>query len=200
MASRSAGRQAAGRYPWIRPGRAWRDAKLKAGAKPNTVRLDLAVISHLFTIAAKEWGLPVDNPCARIRMPSAGQGREVRMSPAQEAAIIQEAAKINPELPDWIVLAVETGMRRGEIAGLRREWITGRVARLPDTKNGTARSVPLSSQAVAAVESLPANPAAPILTIEMGLADFRPRKVLRFETPAEVFQREILNLTNRVAL
>ena len=28
----------------------------------------------------------------------------------------------------------------------------------------------------------------------------RPRKVLGFETPAEVFQREILNLTNRVAL
>jgi len=28
----------------------------------------------------------------------------------------------------------------------------------------------------------------------------RPRKVLGFETPAEAFQREILNLTNRVAL
>jgi len=28
----------------------------------------------------------------------------------------------------------------------------------------------------------------------------RPRKVLGFETPAEVFQREILKLTNRVAL
>jgi IS30 family transposase len=28
----------------------------------------------------------------------------------------------------------------------------------------------------------------------------RPRKVLGFDTPAEVFQREILNLTNRVAL
>lgn len=135
---------------------AWRDAKLKAGAKANTVRLDLAVISHLYTIAAKEWSLPVDNPCAKIRKPSAGQGREVRMSPEKEAAILAEAAKINPELPAWIVLAVETGMRRSELAGLRREWIAGRVARLPDTKNGTARSVPLSSRALDTLASLPA--------------------------------------------
>lgn len=133
----------------------WRDAKFKAGAKPDTVRLDLAVISHLYTIATKEWNLPVENPCAKIRKPSAGQGRDVRMSLGQEAAIITEAAKINAELPAWIILAVETGMRRGELAGLRREWITGRVVKLPDTKNGMARSVPLSKRAVALLSSLP---------------------------------------------
>ena len=33
-----------------------------------------------------------------------------------------------------------------------------------------------------------------------GRLNHRPRKVLGFETPAEVFQRKILNLTNRVAL
>lgn len=132
----------------------WRDARLKAGASANTVRLDLALISHLFTIAEKEWNLPVDNPCVKIRKPSPGAGREVRMMPDQEKAILSEAAKINPELTAWIVLAVETGMRRSELAGLRREWITGRVARLPDTKNGTARSVPLSGRALETIAAL----------------------------------------------
>ena len=134
---------------------ALRDQRLADGQKPNTVRLDLALISHLFTIAANEWGLPVDNPCAKIRKPSAGKGREVRMNPEQEAAIVAELAKINPELVAWATLAVETGMRRGELASLRREFITGRVIRIPDTKNGEPRSVPLSSRAVSALASLP---------------------------------------------
>lgn len=134
---------------------AWRDAKIKVGLSPNSVRLELALISHLYTIAAKEWGLPVVNPCANIRKPSAGPGREVRMSPPQEAAILAEAAQINPELPAWIVLAVETGMRRGEVAGLRWEWIKGRVVRLPDTKNGSARDVPLSPRAQDMLSALP---------------------------------------------
>jgi integrase len=134
---------------------AWRDKRLAEGQKPNTVRLDLALISHLYTIAAKEWGLPVDNPCAKIRKPSAGQGREVRMSADQEALILVELAKINPELVAWATLAVESGMRRGELASLRREWFVGRVVRIPDTKNGEPRRVPLSSRAVSALASLP---------------------------------------------
>jgi len=134
---------------------AWRDKRLAEGQKPNTVRLDLALISHLYTIAAKEWGLPVENPCSKIRKPSAGKGREVRVTPDQEAAIVAELAKINPELVAWATLACETGMRRGELASLRREWITGRVVRIPDTKNGEPRSVPLSSRALAALAFLP---------------------------------------------
>ena len=46
-------------------------------------------------------------------------------------------------------------MRRGEIHGLKRAWIKGRVAHLPDTKNGSSRSVPLSKRALEAVGSLP---------------------------------------------
>jgi len=45
-------------------------------------------------------------------------------------------------------------MRAGEIVGLRRQDITGRVAHLPETKNGDARNVPLSSEAVRLLEAL----------------------------------------------
>ena len=48
-------------------------------------------------------------------------------------------------------------MRRGEIAGLRWENVNlkQRSAHLPDTKNGTARTVPLSLEAVVILQSLP---------------------------------------------
>ena len=35
---------------------AYRDKRLKT-AKPNTVRIELALLSHLFTVARQEWGL-----------------------------------------------------------------------------------------------------------------------------------------------
>ncbi|NHW87576.1 tyrosine-type recombinase/integrase, partial [Escherichia coli] len=53
-------------------------------------------------------------------------------------------------LPSVVWLAVETAMRRSEIAGLRWEHIDleRRVAHLPSTKNGSSRDVPLSTRAV----------------------------------------------------
>ncbi len=56
-----------------------------------------------------------------------------------------------------IRFAIATGMRRGEILSL--EWrnidMAQRVATLPDTKNGEARQVPLSTAAIAAITPLP---------------------------------------------
>src|SRR5690606_33470601 len=36
---------------------AWRDERLREGKSTATVRLNLAIISHLYTVAAKEWGI-----------------------------------------------------------------------------------------------------------------------------------------------
>ena len=62
-----------------------------------------------------------------------------------------------PKLRPLIVLALETAMRLGELIDLRWENINlaRRTAHLPETKNNTARTVPLSSIAVAEFRSLP---------------------------------------------
>ena len=45
----------------------------------NTVRLELALLSHLFTVAIQEWGLGLTfNPVLNIRKPSPGDGRDRR--------------------------------------------------------------------------------------------------------------------------
>tara|TARA_Y100000310_G_C20662915_1_gene805778 strand:- start:2089 stop:2469 length:381 start_codon:yes stop_codon:yes gene_type:complete len=66
-------------------------------------------------------------------------------------------------------------MRAGEIAGLTRKAVdlSRRVAHLPKTKNGTARSVPLSSEAVKLIEALPE--ADPILGLTARELDVRWR-------------------------
>jgi integrase len=55
-----------------------------------------------------------------------------------------------PDMRALIVLALETGMRRGELVGLTWQHVDleARIAHLPLTKNGEARDVPLSTRAI----------------------------------------------------
>lgn len=135
---------------------AYRDAELKAGKSTATVRLNLALISHLYTVASKDWGIQgVKNPCTAIRMPKGSKQRERRPTTAELKALLKHSGDINAELPVIIELAVETAMRRSELVMLRKDQVRGRVAFLEDTKNGERRSVPLSKRAVELLDGLP---------------------------------------------
>ena len=135
---------------------AYRDAELKAGKSTATVRLNLALISHLYTVASKDWGIQgLKNPCTAIRMPKGSKQRERRPTTAELKALYKHAGEINAELPVIIELAVETAMRRSELVMLRKDQVRGRVAFLEDTKNGERRSVPLSKRAVELLDGLP---------------------------------------------
>ena len=135
----------------------YRDERLKAGASSATVRLDLAIISHLFTVAAKEWRMEgLVNPCQNLRMPKGSKPRERRPTTVELKKVYAAAAEMHPELPVIIELAADTAMRRSELLLLRREQIRDKVAVLEDTKNGERRMVPLSSRARELFKSLPA--------------------------------------------
>lgn len=135
---------------------AYRDAELKAGKSTATVRLNLALISHLYTVASKDWGIQgLKNPCTAIRMPKGSKQRERRPTTAELKSLLKHAGDINAELPVIIELAVETAMRRSELVMLRKDQVRGRVAFLEDTKNGERRSVPLSKRAVELLDGLP---------------------------------------------
>lgn len=136
-----------------------RNALIEAGKGPNTVRLQLAPISNLFTVARKEWGLTgLPNPVTEVAKPSAaGTERDRRLVGDEETQLLAAAAAGPWWLRPAIVLAIETAMRRGELAGLRWEWIDLRrsILRLPQTKNGDPRTIPLSPAAIAQLEAIP---------------------------------------------
>ncbi len=130
----------------------YRDERLAEGKAPNTIRLELAIISHLFTIAQKEWGIDtLNNPVKAIRLPSPGKARERRLSNREEEILLSACqASRSTGLADVAILALETAMRQAEILGI--EWanvdLLKRVVHLPETKNGTSRDVPLSPRAL----------------------------------------------------
>lgn len=129
---------------------AWRDDRLTQ-VKPATVNRDLALLSHVFTVAIKDWGMEsLRNPVALARRPRADNGRDRRLQPDEEEELLRRAEAYGGPLADIIVFALETAMRRGEIASLVWENVDleRRVAHLPMTKNGSARNVPLSTRAL----------------------------------------------------
>ena len=129
---------------------AWRDARIKSGSSANTVRLDLAIISHLFEIARKEWGMEgLKNPVKSIRLPSPPSGRDRRLQPGELEKLLE---CLSEEMGQVVRFALETAMRRGELAGMTWDMVDlkKRTVTLPETKtkNGQKRIVPLSSVAV----------------------------------------------------
>ncbi len=135
----------------------YRDDRLERGKSANTVRLELALLSHLFTTAIKEWriGLP-SNPVLNVRKPSPGKGRNRRLVGDEEDRLLRAcSAHPNPFLV-WIVkLALYTAMRKGEILSLTLDQINleKRTIFLKDTKNNDVRTVPLMHDAYEAVEA-----------------------------------------------
>lgn len=136
----------------------YRDERLRK-VGPKTVRLELATFSAVLTYAHREWGMPIaENPVAAIKKPTPPRGRSRRLEGNEEERLLaaaREARSATLEL--CIILAIETGMRRGEIAGLTWEQVDfpENLIRLSMTKNGEPRTVPLTQRAEDALKALP---------------------------------------------
>lgn len=120
---------------------------------PATVVRRIAILSHLYTIAIKDWGMTyLQDPSKMLRKPIVENARDRRIisningfSCSNEVDWIINCTK-SKTLPTVIQLALETAMRRGELVGIRREHIyfTDGYIHVPKSKNGKSRNVPLS--------------------------------------------------------
>lgn len=117
------------------------------GRSSQTILHEVNLISRIFEISRKDWGMEsLRNPTKRVNKPKQSKGRTRRLEKGEEEKLLNNAPE---DLKPIIQLALETAMRRGEIALMRWEHVDlkKRYVHLPKTKNGEARSVPLSSSA-----------------------------------------------------
>jgi integrase len=136
----------------------YRDHRLTL-VKGDTVRRELAIVRHCIEVARKEWGFVLpSNPVQQVKMPRAGNPRERRAHPGELERLL-EACKASScrWLPAVIQLAVETGMRRGELLAMRWDDVdlVARTLLLRNTKNGFPRTVPLSTRALKLIKDMP---------------------------------------------
>ncbi len=141
----------------------WRDQRLKE-VSGSTVNREMQLVSHALSIAQREWGWLNYNPITGVRRPPCSPPRERRITEDEIERILNVAGYEPNNLSTNIqrvahafLFAIETAMRAGEIVGLT--WpnvdLNRQVAHLPMTKNGRARDVPLSKQAVRLLKALP---------------------------------------------
>jgi integrase len=120
-----------------------RSGKLRS---PTTVVRYLSSLSHVFTKAVKEWEWMRENPVFKIEKPKQAQGRKRVLTDEEQQKLLQACQESgSKDLFLIVALALGTGMRKGEIMGLR--WrniqlgeVTGTIL-LERTKNGRSRSV-----------------------------------------------------------
>ena len=124
-----------------------------------TVRRELVILSNLFEIVRKEWGMGgIQNPVRSINLPSGrGNERERRLTETEEKALLEGCKEYGGEIHSIVVFAIETAMRRSEIANMvwnnvdLKEMVVRRVG----GKNNSFRTVPLSDLAVGMLKSMP---------------------------------------------
>ena len=132
----------------------YRDIRSKVVAA-QTILHELSIISRLFNTAIKEWGMAgLVNPVNQIRKPERPAGRDRRLLPGELDRILSASESLI--LTDIVRFAIETGMRRSEIAGMTWEMVDlkKRTVTLLETKNGEKRIVPLSTEAVRILSGL----------------------------------------------
>lgn len=118
------------------------------GVKGNTIRLELAILSRVFEVARSDWGMEnLGNPVKGARKPKVGNGRSRRLEEGEEERLLMAC---NTKFRAIVQFALETAMRRAEITGMMWQHVdlAKRFVRLPETKNGEARTVPLSPNAL----------------------------------------------------
>ena len=125
---------------------AWVNQRNTTHKASSTIRL-LGILSRTYNHAIKHHSYPLlFNPVERVNKPSVNCS-QIRRIPARVVKLLE-----NPSCTiSWIALfALETGMRRSEIANL--EWsdvdFEKKIICIRNTKNGHDRTIPLSTSAM----------------------------------------------------
>ncbi len=123
-------------------------------ASPSTANRWLSVLKSVIN-RAKDWGyFKGDNHAVKIKRRPNNPARIRYLSESEIASFV---ANCDSRLYPIVFCALLTGMRRGEILGMRWEDIDWNksVIHLPKTKSGQPRWVPVSSKLMASLSALP---------------------------------------------
>lgn len=123
----------------------------------STVNRYTAALSHVLTVARKEWGWLHEEPMSMVDKLKEPPGR-VRFLNDDERKRLLEACKAsrNPYLYPLVILALSTGLRKNEALHLR--WndvdLKHKLVRVVKTKNDQPKGVPLTGPALKLVAGL----------------------------------------------
>ncbi|WP_306168589.1 site-specific integrase [Halomonas sp. MMSF_3323] len=127
------------------------------GLAQSTINNRTQVVKRVLSLSYREWDwidMPLDG---KLRKPSPRNERHIYLSEVELAELLEAVPARYQEERRVILLAMLTGMRRGELLGLAKSNVyNGRIVLKPEqTKSGKPRVVPLTDEGLALVANLP---------------------------------------------
>ena len=113
----------------------YRDERLQT-IQPNSLRREFGLLSAAINTAAIDWGISIpSNPVQFVRVPKFDDRRDRRLEDGEEERLLDTAP---PQYQRYIILALETAMRRSELLRMQKSHIDfdKRTLLIPVTKNG----------------------------------------------------------------
>lgn len=141
---------------------AWRDARLKVNSRGSVLR-DMTLLSSVLEVARRDWGWLSGNPMGDVRRPQEPDHRERIITGREVRAMLRvlgwsrgPVRTVSGAVAQCFVLALQTGMRAGELCGLAWEDVRGDylVLHAGTTKTGKGRHVPLMPTAQRTIERM----------------------------------------------
>jgi integrase len=134
----------------------WRDKRLKE-VSTGTVAREMQLISHVFAVAIREWGIALlSNPVSLVRKPPPGKPRDRILTDDQRANLVSACSQCqNPWVQPTVIFALETATRRGEILSLTWDAVALQRATAKVSGKTGSRTIPLSPACVAMLTKLP---------------------------------------------
>jgi integrase len=117
------------------------------GASPRTINYELALMSHAFNLAIKEWEWLKDNPVRKVSREKVNNMRERWLTFEEEERLLDASPKWLQEL---IIFSLETGLRQGETLNL--QWpqvdLFRKTITILEQKNNAKDVLPLNKRAL----------------------------------------------------
>ena len=129
--------------------------------KPATVVRYIALLSHAFNVAVNEWQWLPESPIPKVKKPEVDNAVLRFLSRDEQISLIAATKQsANHYLYTIVLIALSTGMRRGEIMNLRWRNLILEDSKgfglilLRSTKNGEPRGLPIIRSAREAIDCL----------------------------------------------
>lgn len=126
-----------------------RGAQTPTRLKPATVNSYIAALSVVLNHATRELHWLHFNPVQGVQKLELKNARVRYLTKEERESLLNVCHKRHPLLYPWVLMAISTGMRKGELLALTWKDIDfdRKILRVEQSKNGDKRSVPLTGRA-----------------------------------------------------
>ena len=134
----------------------YKSKRLKDGLKPASVNRQLQCLKHIFTKAI-EWGKVKENPVKKVKLFKENNKRVRYLSESEMESLLRACREsTTSSLYNIVLMALNTGMRRGEIFSLTWDDIDleRRIITIRETKGGEARRILFNDEVKKLLENI----------------------------------------------